>query len=202
MKKNIKNSVLSLFMILIMLVVTTVYLSFAINIITKCVEPHFKETGLIVFITLTIFIAILMFLNYVIPVIYLKIVYKYFYKDVYNSIPLYKLWLGIIGLVINIYKLFINYYKINQGNDEFMKFIQKYIYKYIDSYNIIYAFVLAVSLLAVDYAKSKKDMKDKKIIEDASLYIYKTKRIEDKYLFGYRILTEATSKTKLKRKEK
>ena len=60
--------------------------------------------------------------------------------------------------------------------------------------------ILAVSLLAVDYAKSRKELIEKKEIENASYYIYKTNKTKDKKILSYTIRSEINTKTKLKRK--
>ncbi|AXE41931.1 hypothetical protein ACMVYK_02555 [Staphylococcus epidermidis] len=196
--KTYRHFCLFLLMLLIMFMATMIYLFLTIYGIENWIKPNFEDSGINAFI---VFIVIEILLNCIIPIVYLKLIYKFFDKDIYDVIPLYKLIIGFTGLFFTLLKILISYYKKLQGNDEFLKFISKNVSTHINDYDIVYAMILAVSLLAVDYAKSRKELIEKKEIENASYYIYKTNKTKDKKILSYTIRSEINTKTKLKRKK-
>ncbi|MGZ9628335.1 hypothetical protein ACXXIC_12385, partial [Staphylococcus epidermidis] len=86
--KTYRHFCLFLLMLLIMFMATMIYLFLTIYGIENWIKPNFEDSGINAFI---VFIVIEILLNCIIPIVYLKLIYKFFDKDIYDVIPLYKL---------------------------------------------------------------------------------------------------------------
>ena len=162
--------------------------------IENWIKPNFEDSGINAFIVLIVFIVIEILLNCLIPIVYLKLIYKFFDKDIYDVIPLYKLIIGFTGLFFTLLKILISYYKKLQGNDEFLKFISKNVSTHINDYDIVYAMILAVSLLAVDYAKSRKELIEKKKLKMRLTISIRLIKLKTRKILSYTIRSEINTK--------
>lgn len=203
--KVLRHIIQYLLIFLAMIVSSIIYISLSILLLDKIIEPNFDETGVMVMGFVVSFLVIGLIINCLVSIGILKLIYKFFDKDVYDFIPLYSLVVGLITLFMTLLKLFIDYYKkhseLPKGKDEFLTIIITDVLRFLDQYTFMNAFILTSSVLVFNYAKSKKEMKEKKEIEHASYYIYKTSKTKDKKILSYTVHSEINTKTKLKQKK-
>lgn len=84
--KTYRHFCLFLLMLLIMFMATMIYLFLTIYGIENWIKPNFEDSGINAFI---VFIVIEILLNCIIPIVYLKLIYKFFDKDIYMMLFLY-----------------------------------------------------------------------------------------------------------------
>ena len=125
--KVLRHSIQYLFIFLAMIVSSIIYLSLSILFLDKIIEPNFDETGVMVMVFVVSFLVIGLIINCLVSIGILKLIYKFFDKDVYDFIPFYSLVVGLIALFMTLFKLFIDYYKkhskLPKGKDEFLTII-------------------------------------------------------------------------------
>ncbi len=88
-----------------------IYMNLSILFLDKVVEPYFDETGVIVMVFVISFIIIGLLINCLVSIGVLKLIYNFFDKDVYDFVPFYSLFIGLVALFMTLFKLFIDYYK-------------------------------------------------------------------------------------------
>ena len=161
-----------LVMLLAMIFSSLIYMNLSILFLDKVVEPYFDETGVIVMVFVISFIIIGLLINCLVSIGVLKLIYNFFDKDVYDFVPFYSLFIGLIALFMTLFKLFIDYYKkhtdLPKEEDEFLILINTDALSFLNQYTFMNAFLLASSVLIVNYAKSRKEMKEKNTIKNAS----------------------------------
>jgi hypothetical protein len=155
-----------LVMLLAMIFSSLIYMYLSILFLDKVIEPYFDETGVTVMVFVISFIIIGLLINCLVSIGVLKLIYKFFDKDVYDFVPFYSLFIGLIALFMTLFKLFIDYYKkhtdLPKEEDEFLILINTDALSFLNQYTFMNAFLLASSVLIVNYAKSRKEMKEKK----------------------------------------
>ena len=164
--KVLRHIIQYLLIFLAMIVSSIIYISLSILLLDKIIEPNFDETGVMVMGFVVSFLVIGLIINCLVSIGILKLIYKFFDKDVYDFIPLYSLVVGLITLFMTLLKLFIDYYKkhseLPKGKDEFLTIIITDVLRFLDQYTFMNAFILTSSVLVFNYAKSKKEMKEKR----------------------------------------
>lgn len=155
--------------VLILTLLLIYFTDFIIDFIPNYIEPNFEENAKNTLIASILYIVISIFICVIFNICYFILARKFVYKNIYDTSSFLTFITGIYTTMLAMLNILVSY--LNNHNGTLKQQLPNELEKYNNYFFIIFLF-LVVTSITLNFLKSQRDIKEKRLREKNKNIIY------------------------------